>query len=96
MPRVRIMTEGLNERIRKIDKILCEWMHKKNYSETDPEGCIDLLVNEGIYKFDSHGRAHYFREDLRTLRDCGKIDIFENLKIEQKTRGAKWYIRLIG
>ena len=90
----RELTDEIFVRIAKVDKLISNWMHEKSIPEIDPEGCMHMLVEQGVYPYDSKGKAHYLREDLRTLRDCGRIDTFESLKIEQKVPGSRWFISL--
>lgn len=94
MGKRRELNNRIFTRIAQVDKIISNWLHEKSIPEVDPEGCMPLLVKQGLYPYDSKGKAHHFREDLRTLRDCGRIDAFENLKVEQKVPGARWYISL--
>lgn len=96
MSKQRSISNSVLINISKVDQVLSEWIRAKGKTETYPEECIDILVEKGIYNLDSKGKAHYFREDLRTLRDCNELMKFENLLIEQRTAGAKWYIRLKG
>lgn len=58
-----------------------------------PKDYMESLATNNIYKYDNNGRSHYFREDLRTLRDCNRLDLFSELVIEQSTPKARWYIR---
>lgn len=94
MRRKRELTNEVLVRSKKVDTIVSNWMYEKSLSEVDPEACISLLVEYGVYHYDSKGKAHYFREDLRTLRDCGKIGIFEHIKVEQNVPGTRWVISL--
>ena len=94
MSKKRKVTQDLLLRISRAEEVVSKWMHKNGIGEIDPEGCMPVLVNNNIYELDSKGRAHYFREDLRTLRDCNNLDAFSKLTIEQAVPGAKWFIKL--
>ncbi|MDK2823806.1 MAG: hypothetical protein PWP71_1724 [Clostridia bacterium] len=94
MPKKRYLTNEIISRVNKVDRIVSEWMRQNRINEIDPEGCMEILVKNEIYKYDSKGRGHHFREDLRTLRDCNRLDIFSSLLIEQTIPGSRWWIKL--
>lgn len=95
MKKGRVITNDILVRAAKADMLISNWMREKSLSDTDPEDCISLLVEQGIYSYDSKGKAHHFREDLRTLRDCERINVFKQIKIEQKMPGSRWFISLV-
>ena len=91
----RTLSNDAIARLGRVDRILSEWMRSEKIQEIDPERCMPLLVAKGIYEYDWNGRGHYFREDLRTLRDCGDIKSFKNISVEQTRPGSRWWIRLL-
>ncbi len=95
MRKTRIVTDELINRIHRAEKTIYDWMTSKNKSDTTPEECMEALVNSSLYKYDSNGRGHYFREDLRTLRDNDKLETtFNKILVKQLVPGAAWYIEI--
>lgn len=90
----RTVTDEVMKRILKVDIELSAWMGENETCEIAPESCMEFLVGKKIYNYDRNNRGHYFREDLRTLRDNNRLDLFTNLSIEQKAPGSRWYIKL--
>lgn len=82
------------QRVSMADHELSEWMRENRTYEIDTESCMSILVEKNIYEYDWNNRGHYFREDLRTLRDNSRLNLFTNLAIEQKAPGSKWFIKL--
>lgn len=96
MAKKRIVTSDVLQRVSKADIEISKWMKEKGIFEIDTESCMSLLVEKNIYDYDWNHRGHYFREDLRTLRDNGRLNVFTNLAIEQSEPGLKWYLHLKG
>jgi|GEM_PF-6246069 len=94
MAKVRVITNEVLQRVDRADQVLSNWMRANGIYEIDPEGCMSKLVESGIYKYDSKNKGHHFREDLRTLRDNNKLDLFTNLVIEQNKPRSRWLIKL--
>lgn len=92
----RILTKELNIRIQRAEEAIKDWMLSNKKSETTPEECMEVLVQARLYEYDSHGRAHYFREDLRTLRDNHRLDMFSHIEIKQTAPGRRWTICVKG
>jgi hypothetical protein len=90
----RIVTNDVQQRVSRADIELSKWMKEQGIFEIDTESCMGLLVEKKIYDYDWNHRGHYFREDLRTLRDNGRLDVFSHIAIEQKEPGSKWIIYL--
>lgn len=66
-----------------------------NIVETTPDLCMDILVNNHIYKYNTKGRGHYFRKDLRTLRDNGLLETtFARIAVKQRVPGAPWFVEI--
>jgi len=94
MAKRRILTNDVLQRVSRADQEVSNWMRTNGTYEIDTESCMGILVERDIYEYDWNNRGHFFREDLRTLRDNNKLDVFTHLVIEQKTPGSKWYIKL--
>ena len=94
MAKKRVITDEVLQRVVRADQVLSSWMQANEIYEIDPKGCMSKLVENGIYDYDSKYKGHYFREDLRTLRDNKKLDFFNNLSIEQNKPGSRWFIKL--
>lgn len=94
MAKKRKITNDVLYRVSRADRELGLWMTTERIYETDTESCMSILVEKNIYDYDRNNRGHYFREDLRTLRDNSRLNIFENLIIEQKAPGSKWFVKL--
>lgn len=71
-------------------------MDSNNIVETTPEECMEILVEKLIYVYDSNGRGHHFREDLRTLRDNNILaSEFDKITVKQRIPGAPWHIEIV-
>lgn len=93
MSKKRQVNSELINRVRKAEKIILACMAEN--SSTTPELCMPELVKHDVYKYDSKGRGHHFREDLRTLRDNNMLETtFEKIKVKQSKPGAHWYIEI--
>lgn len=68
MRKNRMVTDELINRVQRAEKTIYDWMTSNNIAETTPGLCMEILVERLIYKYDSNGRGHNFREDRRTLR----------------------------
>lgn len=64
--RKRIVADELINRVHRAEEKIYDWMTSNNKSETTPELCMEVLVNTLIYKYDSNGRGHNFREAKNT------------------------------
>jgi len=93
MVKRRVVTNDVLLRVSMADQVLSMWMTANKKYEITPEDCMSLLVERNIYEYDRNNRGHYFREDLRTLRDNNQLNLFTDLIIEQKAPGLRWYIR---
>ncbi|PKM88142.1 MAG: hypothetical protein CVU87_08145 [Firmicutes bacterium HGW-Firmicutes-12] len=94
MTPIRIITYDVLQRVSKADQEISKWMRTNGTYEIYPESCMSILVEKNIYEYDWNNRGHYFREDLRTLRDNNSLDVFTSLIIEQKASRSKWIIKL--
>jgi hypothetical protein len=95
MRKIRIATDELIIRVHRAEETIYDWMTSNNKSGTTPELCMEVLVNTLIYKYDSNGRGHNFREDLRTLRDNGLLQTtFKRIAVKQRVPGAAWSIEI--
>lgn len=94
MAKRRVITNDVLQRVSMADQVLSNWMRADKISEVTPEDCMSLLVEKNVYEYDMNNRGHYFREDLRTLRDNSQFNLFTDLIIEQKAPGSKWYIKV--
>jgi uncharacterized protein YeaC (DUF1315 family) len=90
----RKITNDVLQRVLRADIELGRWMTTERIPETDTESCMRTLVERNVYNYDWNNRGHYFREDLRTLRDNNQLNVFNNLIIEQKAPGSKWLVKL--
>lgn len=90
----RKLTNDVIARLGRVDRIISEWMRAEKIQKMDTEGCMPLLVAKGVYEYDRNGRGHHFREDLRTLRDCGDLKSFKQISVEQCRPGTRWWIRI--
>ena len=92
--RPRIVTDLIN-RAHKAEETIFDWMTSNNIVETTPEDCMGVLVNNLLYKYDSKGRGHNFRKDLRTLRDSGLLETtFKRIAVKQKKPNTPWFIEI--
>lgn len=92
--RRRIVTDELINRVHRAEETIYNWMTSKNIVETTPDLCMDMLVNNHIYKYNTKGNGHNFRKDLRILRDNGLLDTFKRIVVKQMKPGAPWYIEI--
>ena len=91
MRKTRIVTDELINRVHRAEETIYDWMTIKNIVETTPELCMEVLANKLLYKYDSNGRGHHFREDLRTLRDNDLLGTtFKRIAVKQRVHGAAW------
>lgn len=90
----RIITNEVLQRVNRAEVIIKDWMIKNNQVCTTPEECFDNLVKAGIYNYSRNQKASEFREDLRNLRDNGKIDIFTEIKVHQTIPRSSWKITI--
>ena len=74
MAKIRVITNDVLQRVSKTDQVISMWMSANKISEITPEDCMSLLVEKNVYEYDSNNRGHYFREDLRTLRDNNQLN----------------------
>lgn len=91
----RIISTEVLKRVRRTEEIIYERMINSNNPVTRPELCIEVLVSAGVYEFDSKNKAHFFREDLRNLRENNKLDEFTKISISQESPGKPWIIKII-
>jgi len=94
LAKMRVVTNDVLQRVSRADVEVSKWMKEKDIFEIDTEGCMSLLVEKNVYDYDWNHRGHYFREDLRTLRDNSMLDAFKQISVEQKEPGTKWIIHL--
>lgn len=93
--RKRIVTDELINRVHRAEGTIYNWMTSNNIVETTPEECIEALVNNHIYKYNSKGKGHNFRKDQRTLRDNGLLETtFKRIAVKQRVSGTAWYIEI--
>lgn len=91
--RKRIVTNELIDRVHRAEETIYDWMSSNNILEATLESCIEVLVNNSLYKYDSKGRGHNFRKDLRTLRDKDLLETtFKRIAVKQKKPNTPWYI----
>jgi hypothetical protein len=90
----RMLNIEILQRVKQAEDIIYDWMLNSKKAITEPETFFEVLVKCGLYKYDSKGRAHYFREDLRTLRDNNKLDIFTKINVIQNAPGRPWIINV--
>jgi len=91
----RMLNNKMLERVLIAETIIYNWMLNKGITISVPEECIDELVSQNIYKYDSKKKAFNFREDLRTLRDNERLDVFTKIRVTQDKMDY-WHIeRLI-
>jgi hypothetical protein len=94
MPDKKPIPENVLIRISKVDVVISDWLRENGLFETEPEKCVKILADSGIYRFEPETCAHYFREDLRVLRNIRRMDILSDLVIEQNGPMAHWHIKL--
>ena len=95
LPKRRIVTDELITRVHRAEIAIFNWIISNNIVETTPELCMEVLVNNLIYKYDSNGRGHNFREDLRALRDNALLETtFKKISVKQRVPGALWSIEI--
>ncbi|EHQ92333.1 hypothetical protein [Desulfosporosinus youngiae] len=93
--RKRIVTDEFINRVPMAEAAIHDWMRSNNIIETTPDLCIDILVGNHIYKYNSKRNGHSFRKDLRTLRGNGLLETtFKRILVKQKKPGAPWYIEI--
>ena len=82
------------KRLNEADKVISEYMKKSKIYVIYPEKCMKPL-HEGELYIQKRKDALHFRKDLRKLRDTKGLPYeTENLRIEQKYKGGKWFIYL--
>lgn len=91
---MRILTNEVLQRVKSSEVVIHTWMKNKEKSYTEPEECFEQLVKAGLYKYDSKNKAHYFREDLRNLRENNNLNIFTKIFVTQDAPGRPWAIKM--
>ncbi len=90
--------EDWEANLQQVDKVLFMWMKKQRKAATDPEDCIGVLEEAGIYNpTDKSGLP--FRNDLRDARKASGVNDSElftystqNLRFEQVAKFQSWSI----
>ena len=83
--------ESWRDRLLKIDKILYYWMKKQKIKDTTPEGCISVLISNGLYDSSRHDALH-LRNDLRLLKERHPLPFTIKFITIHQDENKKWHI----
>lgn len=78
-------------RINQIDKLIYDWMDKRNVVKTTPAEIIEFLISKEVYASNNRN-GKLFRDDLRVLRDNEILHLFKYIDVKQEYEGSTWHI----